>query len=210
MLAMVERIYRKIGRLPGLAIFLMGSAALITVAYYVRSWGWTDPWIVILGITSVSLLGVFFGRMSRWCRRRENLFVYFFACILIAGNLGTLITLGQFLWGGTATYLAVLKSLATYTIAIAATSFADRLVQQADSQEKNRTELLRYFLLGLISVGAGVIVLYCDTVPVINYAIIASAASAALLWFIVNIDHPNLVKDDAFDALGGGNPMRTI
>jgi hypothetical protein len=154
---MIARLFRKIGGFVGIAMLAIGIAALIILVCQFHSCGWTDPRIISLGIAAVVLIGTFFARMSRWFRRRERLFLYFIFLIAIVGNLGTLVTLGQFVLGGTGTYLAVLKSFATYTIAVAAISFADRLMQPPEDHADNRTLLLRWFGVAIISIGAGVL-----------------------------------------------------
>ena len=145
---------------------------------------------------------------KRFLSRRKRLFLYFLIFVAVFGNIGTLICFGQYLYGCTGiTLVTVLRNFATYTIAIAVTAFADHLVKQTENDEDRRTNLLVLFGLVLCSVGTGALVLIIDKPPYINPAISVSAVVAAIIWFAVNGDHPNLVSADAYSTLGKENPM---
>jgi hypothetical protein len=145
-------------------------------------------------------------RLHRFCRRRVRLFLYFIILIAVVGNAGTLISWGQWVWGsGEITALAVLRSFATYTIAIAATSFADCFLRRSESD--NRTSLLLWFGLMCAAIGAGTVVLSVNSGNAARNAIYISAILAACIWFAANGRNPNLVEPTAYSTLGGENPL---
>ena len=150
----------------------------------------------------------FFTAVKRFFSRRKRLFLYFLIFVAVFGNIGTLICFGQYLYGCAGiTMVTVLRNFATYTIAIAVTAFADHLVKETENNDDRRTNLLVLFGLVLCSVGAGAVVLIIDKSQYLNPSITVSAVVAAIIWFAVNGDHPNLVRADAYSALGKENPM---
>jgi hypothetical protein len=152
------------------------------------------------------LIRVVWLTLCRFCRRRVRLFLYFIILIVLVGNTGTLISWGQWIWGsGEITALAVLRSFATYTIAIAATSFADCFLRRSESD--NRTSLLLWFGLMCAAIGAGILVLSVNSGNAARNSIYISAVLAACIWFAANSQNPNLVEPTAYSTLGGENPL---
>jgi hypothetical protein len=144
--------------------------------------------------------------LCRFFRRRVRLYLYFIISIVLVGNTGTLISLGRWVWGsGEITTLAVLRNFATYTIAIAATSFADCFLRRSESD--NRTSLLLLFGLMFAAIGAGIVVLSVSSENATHNSILISAVLAACIWFTANDQNPNLVEPTAYSTLGGENPL---
>ena len=142
----------------------------------------------------------------RFVRRRIRLGLYFVFLIAAVGNTGTLFSWGQWAWGaGDITSLSVLRNFATYTIAIAATSFADYFLRRSETD--NRTTLLFLFGLMCVAIGAGIIVLCVNAADAVHTSIYVTSLLAAYIWFAANWQNTNLVEPSAYDTLGGKNPM---
>lgn len=151
---------------------------------------------------------LFIAAVRKFIRRRVRLFLYFLILIIVAGNLGTLIALAQWFWSKEGvTGIDVVRCLVTYAIAIAAISFADCFLHHDEEQDDNRTALLILFGILIGAVGSAVIVLFVDSpVPIRNWTI-ATCLLTGTLWFAANVHNPKLVQPDAYDALGGENPV---
>jgi len=142
-------------------------------------------------------------------RHRKRLFIYYVILIVVFGNVGTLFSLAQHLFDShqTVRLLDVLRNFATYTIAIAVTSFADYMLKVANGRYDARSTLLVLFGLAGTAALAGLFVLWSDALASVQKAMFISAILASWLWFIAKGDDPALVTTDAFDALGGKDPM---
>jgi len=92
-------------------------------------------------------------------------------------------------------------NFATYIIAIAVTAFADYLMTKRENE--NRTLTLALFGLALISALAAVVVLVVDTMDTVKTCATMGAASAALLWLIINDENENLTEGNPLSAIGG-------
>lgn len=141
-------------------------------------------------------------------RHRKRLFIYYLVLIVVLGNLGTLISLAQHLFGKpqTVQLLDVLRNFATYTIAIAVTSLADYVLKVANGRYDARSIFLVLFGIAGIAALSGLFVLWSNALPDVQKAMWVSAIFASWLWFIAKGDDPALVADDAYDALGGVDP----
>ena len=149
------------------------------------------------------------GALRKFIRRRIRLLLYFLILIMVVGNLGTIIGLAQWFWSKKGvTPIDVVRCLVTYAIAIAATSFADCFLHRDEEQEDNRTYLLIFFGILVGAVGSAVVVLFIDSPTAIRNWTIATCVLSAVLWFAANAQNPNLVRPDAYDALGGENPVK--
>lgn len=143
-------------------------------------------------------------------RHRKRLFIYYLVLIVVFGNLGTLISLAQHLFGNPQTVKLhdVLRNFATYTIAIAVTSLADYILKVANGRYDARSIFLVLFGIAGTAALSGLFVLWSDALPYVQKAMFVSAILASWLWFIAKGDDPALVTSDAYDALGGENPMK--
>lgn len=130
------------------------------------------------------------------------LLLYFIFIICMFGALGAWIPAAQIWFGDTKmTWVSVHRSLATYVIGIAITSFADCVA--CDREKENKT--FQLFLLGLMFIGvaAAIIVLLVETEQtIVKYSYLGTLI-AAILWLMVHDADPNLTKEDALSALGG-------
>jgi len=133
---------------------------------------------------------------------QPRLLIYFLLVIVLFGGLGTWISFGQ--WRADKArfdLLNVYHNFATYIIAIAVTAFADYLMTKRENE--NRTLTLALFGLALISALAAVVVLVVDTMDTVKTCATMGAASAALLWLIINDENENLTEGNPLSAIGG-------
>ncbi len=129
--------------------------------------------------------------------------IYFSVIVVLFGNLGTWIALGQYLLGErSATGAVVLGNFATYFIAIAFTASADHTLRG----EKDRTVSFIYYSAALVSATAGSCVLAVNNNIFIGICTFVGALVALLLWLCVSTSNPDHDDSDAIDALGGRIP----
>lgn len=129
--------------------------------------------------------------------------IYFFAFVLVLGNLGTLISFFQYLNSSPGMDgRTVARNFATYTIAIAITAFADYCLRK----EKDNTVLLAFLVFAMFSAGAGCIILTVDTKWIIVLSCIVSGLLALALWLLISTSNPDHDDSTAISTLGGQIP----
>jgi hypothetical protein len=143
---------------------------------------------------------------------------YFFVIVLLAGGLGTWISLYKlFQLDATATADTVkfaqsdiYRNLATYALAILASSFADMLLSQSNATAVAHRSLVIYSLGFLLLETFVVMFAHATTNSFHGFIVtIAGTLCALVLWWITNADNSRLLEPPVSQtAPTGGDPQQ--